>query len=92
MSHPSITYIKQLEHENILIIHDLQKIRTKWPSCSLARYKSDLGWVDITQSEKNSLKRSLKSKNASIEEERHQFLQKPSAFNFRAAWLDIEPF
>jgi len=76
-----IAYIKQLDNENLLILHNLQKIKTKWTSNSFAQYKPELGWINITQSQKNSLKRSFSSKKSRMEEEKIEYLHNPVSFN-----------
>jgi len=74
-----IKYIKQLENDNLLILHDLQKLKIRWSSSSLFQYKSDSGWKLSSQSVMNSLV--WESESSKRDENRHKNLYIPTSFN-----------
>lgn len=78
-----ISYIKRLEKERTIVLHDLQKIKTRWLSISLNQYEPDLGWIDPTKTEMKHLARTLNSEKLEKRKKNLNSLYIPPSFNFK---------
>lgn len=76
-----LTYIKRLVHEDLLVLHDLQRIKSKWTSSSITQYKPNIGWINPNLTKMKSLTRLLKSTRPKRIEKRKAGLYIPNKFN-----------
>jgi len=76
-----INYIENLESDNLIVLHDLQKLKIKCSTSSLFQYKPDLGWKLPSQSAMKSLARSIISKRSKNEKKNQKNLYIPTPFN-----------